>query len=476
MTTFQFIRFAFVGFFISSLLNSGHALPVFSEQTAEKCAACHINIGELTPKGRKFKLLAYAEGEKVSIPFSAIATGSLTKIRDTSSSLDSTITMPKNGAFIPEGASALITGKFADGVGGKVKWTADMANTSPIYGTQGVQTGAKVGKDLLLDASEVRVAKQSSIWDKGLIYGASLNNAPGQEDLWVTTPVNSFPYKSSQLVNAWGLGQFGPTTLIDGGLTSQTIGLNLFGLLDDRWYFALGNYWKMSSNKSIIAVAGPTETINASKNPYLRIAYTEADEKRSWMTGLFGMQTTLARDPLVMGSASGVYKDIGLDAEFQNITDTHTWSGQAVLIRETVDWGPRSVGRSHDAATIHLTTMKTKVSYNYARKYTGSVFGFKSKGTQDNLYWAYNNDPTVVTGACNQNQSLLAFCSQNGKPDTSGFGYELMYNPVPQVTVTFQQTYYTKFLGGSSFIDNSSGNLRSAKDNNLIYIYLLYAY
>jgi hypothetical protein len=468
------LRVAF-GFFAMGLCSNGYALPVFGEQTNEKCGACHINVGELTPRGRKFKLLAYAEG-KATTPFAAIATGSVTKIKDTSSSIDPEVSMPKNGKLIPEGASVLMTGRFADGVGGKVKWTADVANTSPIYGTQGVQTGSKVGKDFFLDASEVRVAKQSSVWGKSLVYGASLNNAPGQEDLWVTTPVNSFPYKSSQLINAWGMGQFGPTTLIDGGLTSQTIGLNLFGLIDDHWYFSLGNYWKLSTDQSSISVAGPSNRINASKNPYFRIAYSVADERRSWMTGLFGMQTTLARDPLVVGSASGVYNDIGVDVEYQHITDTHTWSAQAVLIHEATDWGSHSIGRSHDGPIAHLTTVKTKASYNYARKYTGSLFGFKSKGDQDNLYWAYNSDPTVVTGACNQSQSQLAFCSQNGKPDTSGFGYELMYNPIPPLTVALQKTYYTKFLGGSSFIDNSSGNLRSAKDNNLTYLYMMYAY
>ena len=475
MNLLRVLHGAALVFFIFGWCSNGFALPVYSEQTNEKCGSCHIHVGELTPRGRKFKLRAYAQGNATT-PFSALVTGSVTKIRDTSSSLDPSVTLPKNGTFIPEGASAFITGKFMDDVGGKIKWTSDLANTSPIYGTQGLQTGTKVGKDFFLDASELRIAKQSTLGDKEFIYGASLNNAPGQEDLWITTPINSFPYKNSQLLNAWGVGQFGPTTLMDGGLTAQTVGVNLFGLVDDQWYYAIGNYWKLSTDKSIFSVAGPVNRINASTNPYFRFAYLSTDGPNSWMAGLFGMQTTLARDPLVAGSASGTYNDIGMDAEFQHITDTHTWSAQAVLIRETTDWSLRSVGRSHDFASTRLTTVKTKVSYNYARKYTGSLFGFKSTGSQDNLYWAYNSDPTVVTGACNQNQSLLAFCSQSGKPDTSGFGYELIYSPVPRITIAFQKTYYTKFLGGTSFIDNSSGNVRSAKDNNLSYAYLLYAY
>lgn len=458
-----------------SLASPALALPTYGDQTGEKCASCHINIAELTPRGRKFKLLSYAEGEKTT-PFSALGTVSVTKIKSTSSSLAPSVSMPQNGAIVPESGSALIAGKFMDDVGGKIKLTANLVNTDPIYGTQGVQTGTRVGKDYFLDASEVRVAKRAFIADKELIYGVSVNNAPGQEDLWSTTPIHSFPYKSSALLNAWGLGQFGPTTLMDGGLTSQTAGFSVFGLFDDKWYADVGNYWRFSPGDSMIAVAGTQNTINANTNPYWRLARKQVDGANSWMVGTFGMMTTLARDPLVPGSASGRYKDVGLDAQFQHITESHTWSAQAVWIREDVAWGARSVGRSHDAASSDLNTFKAKISYDYARKYGASLFAFKSYGSTDNDYWAYIANPNVITGACNQTNSLLAFCSQNGKPDTSGFGFELSYSPLPRVTLALQQTFYTKFLGGSTFIDNSSGNVRAASDNNLTYLYAMYSY
>ena len=463
------------GFLVLFSCLHARALPVYGEQTDEKCAACHINVGELTPRGRRFKLLAYAQG-KQTLPFAALGTASLTKIKDTSSSLNSDIAMPKNGAVIPEGGSALMTGKFSDDVGGKIKWTANVANTTPLFGTSGVQTGTKVGNDFFLDASEIRAIKRADWFGKELIYGVSINNAPGQEDLWITTPVNSFPYKTSQLINAWGMGQFGPTSLIDGGLTSQTKGISLYGLLSDEWYFALGNYWKFTSNNSLVSLTGQQNTLNSASNPYFRIARNRSEGERSWMYGFFGMKTSLARDPAVVGSASGTYRDFGVDAEFQHITDSHTWSTQAVLIHETNEWGIRSVGRSHDSASDTLTTLKAKISYNYARTYTATLFGFKSRGSHDDLYWTYNTNQAVITGACNQTNSSLAFCSQNGKPDTSGFGYELMYNPQPRWTIGWQQVFYNKFLGDSNFIDNSSGNVRQAKDNNLTYLYVLYAY
>ena len=194
------------------------------------------------------------------------------------------------------------------------------------------------------------------------------------------------------------------------------------------------------------------------------------------MLGTFGMVTHLTRDPFVAGSASGKYTDIGLDAQYQYITDTHSLSAQATYINEQVEWGTRSVGRSHDNPSGSLSTFKAKLTYDYARTYGSSVFYFKTNGSTDNLYWSYNQDPTVITGACNQTNSMLAYCSATGTPKTGGIGFELYYAPTPNVHIALQQTYYKAFLGGATFIDNSSGNSRSASDNNLTYVYVTYAH
>jgi hypothetical protein len=121
-----------IGFLSVFLYSQIWALPVYGDQTEEKCSACHINVGELTPLGRKFKLLAYAQG-KSTTPFSAIGAISLTKIKDTNSSLSPEVAMPKNATMIPDGGSALFTGKFFDDVGGKIKFMVNTANTVPLY-------------------------------------------------------------------------------------------------------------------------------------------------------------------------------------------------------------------------------------------------------------------------------------------------------------------------------------------------------
>lgn len=469
------LKFFLAGLLSTLVCRQALALPSFVRQTGQSCASCHLNAGELTPAGRKFKLLGYAEGKPV-LPFSATAVASVTKISNTASSADPSASLPKSGSPILETVSVYAAGKYWGSLGGYIKWTFNGANTTPLFSSQGVQTGTRVGSDTFLDASEIRYARQTVLGGHELILGVTTNNTPAMQDLWVTTPANTYPYRTSGLLNAWGIGQFGPTTLIDGGLASQVGGLGVYTMLDDSFYAEFANYRNMHSDIASLQLSGPVNTIKSNYNPYWRLAWSRVAGADSFMLGTFGMITTLTRDPMVPGSASGKYTDIGLDTEYQHITDLHSWSAQATLIDEQVNWGRRSVGRSHDLPNGTLRTFKTKLTYDYARRYGASVFGFRSTGSTDNLYWAYNPDQSVVTGACNQNNSLLSYCSANGRPDTSGYGLEIYYVPLPNVHVALQQTVYHSFLGGATFIDNSSGRPRAARDNNITYLYVLLAY
>ena len=477
-TAFLNFRFHTLSFFALSTfcLVSANALPTFSRQTEQPCSVCHLNVGELTHEGRKFKLMGYTAGKNV-LPLSITATGSVTKIKSTSSSIAPDIFLAKNDQPIAEDVSLYAAGKYFENMGGYLKWTLSLANTNPIYGSSGVQTGTKVGQDAFLDTSEVRIANQSTIGGHGVAWGFSVNNAPGVQDLWSTTPGFSFPYRTSTLQSAWGIGQFGPTSLIDGGLSSQVIGLSAFTMIDDTLYLELTDYHRSQPGWGTISTTGPNlNSISSGDNPYWRIAWNKVQDENSYMFGTFGMNSHLLRDPLVVGSASGTYFDYGFDAQFQHITSTHSLSTQATLIYEDVNWGPRSVGKSHDNPNSNLVTLKSKVTYDYARKYGVSVFEFSSKGTVDNLYWSYNQNPNVITGACNQQTSLLTYCSANGSPNTSGSGFELYYDPIPYIHIVFQQTYYQTFLGGGTFVDNSAGQPRNASDNNLSYFYILLTY
>ena len=453
--------------------SSSWALTSFTEQTQQPCAACHLSFGELTPYGRKFKLMGYASGKRVN-PFNVNGTMAFTKISNTDSSVDPSVSLPKNGKVLPEELNVFAAGKITEQVGGNVKLTVNPVNTAPLFSTSGVQTGTKVGKDIYLDNSEIRFAQSAQLNNTPLVWGVTLNNAPSTQDLWSTTPGHGFPYRSSNLLNAWGMGQFGPDSMLDGGLNSQVLGVGMFVMLDDVWYAEFTSYRGTKTAIPALNVSGALNNVSTNHNPYWRLAWNPVSGPQSWMIGTFGMVSKLSTDPLVTGSSSGKYTDIGVDAQYQFITPSHSWSAQATLIQEKVDWGASSVGTNHDAKISSLNTFKTKVTYDFARTYGATWFGFASNGSTDNLYWAYS--ATATTGACNQNSSTLAYCSSNGMPNTAGQGFEIYYAPVPQLRINLQQTYYRSFLGGRTFIDNTSGNSRAASDNNLTYLYATYSY
>lgn len=453
-----------------------YALPTFSRQTGKSCAACHLNLGELTPAGREFKLMGYSAGDYV-IPLSVTGVVSDTKISSTNSSANPAVSLPKNGSVIPEEASVFVAGKFYKDLGGYVRWVVNPVNTSPLFGSQGVQNGTKVGGDTYLGASEIRYAGNLQMGEHKVVAGVTLNNAPTIQDLWKISPVNGYPYMTSNLLSAWGIGQFGPSTLIDGNLNSQVAGGGAYAMVDESIYAELAGYAKYLSPLPVTSVSGPVNTVSSNINPYWRLAYNRVRDADSFMLGTFGMITTLKRDRIIPGSSGGKYTDIGLDFAYQHITGVHSWTTQVTYITEQVDWNPRAVVRmNHDTAHSQLNTLRARIGYNYKRQLGAQVFSFYTNGSTDNSYWAYNPDQTVVTGACNQNNSQLAFCSANGSPKTSGYGFMLYYAPIPNVHVALQQIFYNNFLGGPTFIDNSSGNVRAAKDNNLTYLYVVFSY
>ena len=58
------LKFLLAALLSTMVCEQALALPSFARQTGQSCASCHLNAGELTPVGRKFKLLAYTEGTK----------------------------------------------------------------------------------------------------------------------------------------------------------------------------------------------------------------------------------------------------------------------------------------------------------------------------------------------------------------------------------------------------------------------------
>ena len=97
---------------IAWLPNSANAIPAFNRQTGQNCVACHAGgqFPELTPYGRLFKLTGYTIGQR-TVPISAMAVASLSKVANTSKSDDPGADFQKDGKVILATASLLQIGR-----------------------------------------------------------------------------------------------------------------------------------------------------------------------------------------------------------------------------------------------------------------------------------------------------------------------------------------------------------------------------
>jgi hypothetical protein len=93
---------------------SAQAIPAFNRQTGQNSVACHAGgqFPELTPYGRCFKMLGYTIGER-SIPLSAMAVASVSRVANTSKSDDPAADFQKNGSLIGVGARIPPSGSMA---------------------------------------------------------------------------------------------------------------------------------------------------------------------------------------------------------------------------------------------------------------------------------------------------------------------------------------------------------------------------
>ena len=209
-----------VAFF--SQIHAANALPSFARQTGQPCTACHVGgFGpELTDFGRQFKLNGYVWGdvENKVPPISAMVIPSFTHTAKNQEP-PPTYFNSNNNVAVNE-VSLFYGGRILDKVGAMIQGTYD-----------------GVGKNFLLDNSDIRFADQGTLVGKDVVYGVSLNNNPTVQDLWNTTPAWGYPYVSSALANT-------PVAvpLLDGGVAGQVVGATAYTMWNSLVYLEAGGY------------------------------------------------------------------------------------------------------------------------------------------------------------------------------------------------------------------------------------------
>jgi hypothetical protein len=437
------------------------AVPSYARQTGQECIACHVSFPELTPYGRYFKLTGYTIGKTSFssegmnyLPLAVMAQASVTNTRNNNTTDPETgetvsVTQRNNG-IVFTGASFFLASKVNDNIGGFIQWTYDNLATKA-DGTLGGHSG--------IDNTDLRaVGRYSSegAAEPDLIYGATLNNNPTVQDAWNSTPAFGFPFTSPPLANTPAAA-----TQIDSGLAQQAAGLGGYVWWKKSLYAEVSFYRTADGAFSILRQGQDIHTdggVAALKgyNPYWRLAYSHDWGPNSIMLGTYGMIVDRYPSNFDTSTPTDRFRDVAIDAQYQYITDPHTFTAQITYIDEKQSYDASfpvtsAIGAGIGAGptpanlTDTLHTFKAKATYYHDRKYGGTLAYFSTTGSADS--GLYGTDP-------NGNPM---------KPDSSGYIIELDYLPIQNIRLMFQYTAYNKFNGAST---NYDGNGRNAKDNN----------
>jgi hypothetical protein len=331
-------------------------------------------------------------------------------------------------------ASLFYAGRIAEHLGAFAQWTYDgIAHHSAI------------------DNVDLRFANRSQIGGIDAAYGVTVNNNPTVSDIYNSTPAWGFPFAASSVAvppNA--------ATLIDGGLEQQVVGAGAYAMLGGTLYAELAAYRTADGAFSLFR-AGTDKSEAAVLHgaaPYWRLAlqHAWAEGTHSAMLGTYGIDAHKFPDSLDPTGPTDRFFDLGVDAQYQYLTDRHRFSAQATWIKEkqSLD-GSLAAGATSNPSNT-LREFKGKLTYYFDRQYGATLAYFRTSGTSDDALY---NTGDPVTG------------SASGSPNTSGYVVELDWLPKRDLRLAAQYTAYRRFNGASADYD---GFGRSARDNDTLFL------
>jgi hypothetical protein len=239
-------------------------------------------------------------------------------------------------------------------------------------------------------------------------------------------------------------------------LGQQVVGLTAYSLWNKTLYAELGGYATADGLFNIFREGVPREDAAVLQDtaPYWRLALQHEWQEgtQSAMIGMFGLNASKYPDPLTPSGPVDHFNDLGLDAQYQYVTDKHRFSAQWSSIRETQNLDGSFANNLSDRVGNQLTTDSAKLTYYYQTRYGVSV-GYQRISGDTNVLLYGGSAP--VTG------------SANGSPDSEAYILELNWLPWRDRRFTLQYTSYEKFNGAK---DNYDGFGRNASDNNTLYL------
>jgi hypothetical protein len=428
--------------YMAARVAGAHGVPSFARQTGLACSACHYQFLTLTPFGRKFKLNGYtltnlpslvekdsANGGRLGLsPFSLLSAMVTTSVSHTKDDLPDT---QNDAVALPQELSGFLAGRISPNIGLFSQFT--YAGADGAFG---------------IDNVDLRFAAKTTIGGStGMTYGLTVNNNPTVQDLWNTTPAWSFPFIGSE-----GAPGGAASTMIDGGLSQNVLGVGSYAMVGNLVYGEFSIY--RSAFQGAAAPSSATGAIHGVA-PYWRVALQKEWEHQYLMVGTFGLHTSLFPD--VLTGPRNTYSDVGADAQFEskagagNLVVRGAWIHERQTLDATV-----AAGESANAKNT-LKVLRLNASY-YPKQWIGVTGGwFDTRGSSDAELYA----PDPVDG------------SVSGNPKTNGFIGEVDVNPWENTRLGVQYTAYSNFNGGKT---NYDGSGRDASGNDTLFAFAWLAF
>ena len=417
------------------------ALPSYARQTGQQCAACHNGFPELTPYGRLFKLNGYTftGGDSNWPPLAMMTIPNFTHVEQAQpGGLAPGFGNNNDVAFT---GSLFYGGKIFDHVGAFIQGTYD-----------------QVPNAIHWDNADIRYANTGQLSGKELVYGTSLNNNPTVNDVWNSTPAWGYPYVASQLAPTPAA-----TTLVEGLLAQQVLGLNPYIYWNRLVYAEVGGYRTLSPwSLSALGIPPPGTSSIDGLAPSWRLAAEPAWGNNTWEVGTFGLAASLVPQR-ISGAGSDHVTDVGFDTQYEFLGARDSFSLQARYILEYQDLSA--------SQTLGLSTN----SFN-------NLHSFHIKGT-----YYYKQMIGLSAGYFNlqasSNSLLFGDVSANNSPNSAGWTFELDYIPFNyggpafwpwlNMKLGLQYIRYSKFDGASTNYDGAGTN---ASANNTLFAFAWFAF
>ncbi len=416
-------------------------VPSFSRQTGLACSACHYQFPQLTPFGRRFKLNGYTltglktigqpgdsvgkESLKLSpIPqFSAMLLSSLTRTR-------TSLPGAQNGTLaFPQQFSVFVAGEVTPKIGVFSQFTYAAGDGS--FG---------------IDNIDLRYADHGTVAARDVVYGLTLHNNPTVQDVWNTVPAWGFPFVSSSAA----LSPIA-STLIDGKLGQQVVGLGAYSLYDNLLYTEFTAY-RSSPQGFGAPLDSSARNVTAGVIPYWRVALQHETASTSLMLGTFGFDAHIY--PAGVSGPLDHFSDVAVDAQVEQRHGPTTWIARASVIHERQQLlATQPAGGAANVAQL-VSTARASLAYLPTMRYSFTLGYFQTTGTADSTLYA--------------SQPLVG--SRTGRPNTAGVIGEATYDAWQNTRLGLQYTAYSEFNGASSAYDVPAG--RNASDNNTLYLHL----